>query len=61
MDDLFSQFGTNLASGVTDSLSDAAPDIGYSAGSNAAQGALDTLSPYLPYILIGALLIVVLA
>jgi hypothetical protein len=59
--DTLSGYGADLAIGATDTVSDALPGIAYSAGAGATQGVLDTLSPYLPYLLIGAVLLLVLA
>lgn len=52
--------GSGAASAVLDAANSAVPNLGYSAGASAAQGALDTLSPYLPYIAAAVLVFVLL-
>lgn len=53
--------GTAAASSALDTLNGQLPDLSYSAGQSAAQGALAALTPYLPYLVIGLGVLVLIA
>ena len=59
--DLLATAGNLAAGGALDAVSNQAPGIAYAAGQNAAQGVLDTISPYVPFLLVGALALVLLS